>query len=276
MDFIQGKKESGIVYESNITVGELVDKDTDGDGIPDWEEPLYGLDPTKKETVPGTPDSTTLSKMKIDQSDNTGTTNVNTGETENLTQTDKFSRELFSTVASLSQNGSMSQETIDKISGSLAENIKNAVPRKVFTASDLKISKDNSAKALKDYAKTLDSINKKYPVDENTIIKILQKFIIDENNVDESALSDLNPIIKNAQDGIAAAIKMSVPSSLAPLHLDLINAGERISENLSDIKLFDTDPIIALGAISQYEENTTKMGTAVIKLAEAIEKRFNN
>jgi flagellar basal body-associated protein FliL len=36
----------GLTYDNEI-VGNLVNRDTDGDGIPDWEEGLWGTDPTK-------------------------------------------------------------------------------------------------------------------------------------------------------------------------------------------------------------------------------------
>ena len=104
-----------------------------------------GLDPTKKENVPGVPDSVTIEKLKAAQEKNNTTNNGAINQsTENLTETDKFSRELFSTIAALSQNGAMDQATIDKISSSLAEHIQNSAPRKVFTLSDIKIIKDDS------------------------------------------------------------------------------------------------------------------------------------
>ncbi|MEK7582072.1 MAG: thrombospondin type 3 repeat-containing protein, partial [Patescibacteria group bacterium] len=33
---------------NDITLGQLIGKDTDGDGLKDWEEMLWGTDPNKK------------------------------------------------------------------------------------------------------------------------------------------------------------------------------------------------------------------------------------
>ena len=194
---------------------------------------------------------------------------------ENLTETDKFSREFFATVATLNQNGQMDQATIDKLSSSLAEHIQNSPPRKVFLLSDIKIISDNSVQAVKSYDNALDSIYTKYPVKGNAI-NVLQKFMVDENNVDVGILAELDPIIGQTNKIIDALVKMSVPQSLAFLHLDFVNGLQRPMENLNDIKLYDTDVIIALSAISQYEKNITILESATNNLGNAIKQKLNN
>ncbi|MFH1201098.1 MAG: thrombospondin type 3 repeat-containing protein [bacterium] len=279
VSFVQGNQENGLTAYDNMTFGDLVNKDTDGDGILDWEELLYGLDPTKKETAPGTPDSMAIEKLKMQQvqqelsllnNDSTG----NQG-TEKLTQTEKFSRELFATVAATSQNGVMDQATIDALGASLAEKIENPIVRKVFSTSDLNIIKDDSLQAIKNYMDAVSKIEAKYPIKGN-VANILEKFIADENNVNLSALAELDLIIKPLQNGMDEAIKMNVPQSLVSLHLDSLNGLERVIENLNDIKLFDTDPILALGAISQYDKNATLLESAAIKLMNAVIQKLKN
>lgn len=258
-------KDEGLIYD-NTTVGELVYRDTDGDTIPDWEEALWGTDPTKKETTPGTPDTTVISKLKTSQE-------LGLEDEQNLTETDKFSRELFSTIASLSQAGTIDQETVDKLSSSLIERIQNTPQRKIFTTSDIKITNDDSIAAFKKYNDTIDAINKKYPV-QGDIIEILQKFIIDANNVDASVLQELDPIIKQVQNIINATLEAEVPQSIASLHIDFLNAGEKYIENLTDIKLYDTDPLMALSAITQFEKNLLLSETAIVKLKSTINQKL--
>lgn len=276
--FIQGNQASGLAYDANITVGDLVNKDTDGDGVPDWEEPLYGLDPTKKETTPGIPDSTALNKMKVDQSTNEqGLSSLNgaTG-TQNLTQTDKFSQELFSTVASLSQNGTLDQAAVEQITSSLADHVKNTPPRKIYAMTDIKVISDNSAKAVKTYFDTLNYItHKKYPTNKN-IIDIMQRFMIDANNVDTSVLTELNPVIAQMQNILNGTVGISVPSDLSQIHLDYINTLEKLLENLNDITLYDSDVIVALGGISQYQTNITLYQSATQNLSNAINQKLKN
>lgn len=269
------EQENGLIY-GDATVADLINKDTDLDGVPDWEEPLWGLDPTKKETAPGISDITVVNKLKIEQGLSAESGDGESQSTENLTETDKFSRELFSTVATLIQTGAMDQEAVDKISNSLAEHIQNTVPRKVFFLSDIKVIEDASVGAVKKYNDTLDNIvDKQYPISQNAT-EVFQKFIIDENNVDVNALSELDPIINQRNKIISAIANTNVPRPLASLHLDFLNALQRLSENLSDIKFYDSDAIVALSGISQYNQNTTLLQSAINKLRNAIEQKLNN
>jgi hypothetical protein len=254
VNFVRGEGE-GLTYNT-VAIGDLVNKDTDGDGILDWEEPLWGLDPTKTETTPGVPDSSVIKKLKAEQSSSAPETSGD--YTENLTETDKFSRELFSTIASLSQSGAMDEATAEQPSNDLMEKMRNSAPAKVFTLSDIKTTNDNSVAAITKYINLVNTLDnnliKKYPA-KGTVTKILQKFVIDENNVDVSVLKDLDPNIKQAQEGISGMLKIFVPSELAQIHLDLINATERLMENMMDFQLFETDPVIAMSGMSKYEEN---------------------
>lgn len=271
------KTENGLTY-NNGTIEDLVNRDTDRDGILDWEEGLWGTDPTKKETTPGIPDSTTINKLKAQQGGSAGILNEEDTSvgSEKLTQTEQFSRELFATVAAASQNGALDQATIDALGASLAEKIQNPVARKVFLLSDIKITANDNKEAVKNYINASNKIHTKYPAMNYTALSVLQKFIIDENNVDISVLTKLDPIIAQTNKIIDAMIKTEVPKSLLALHLNIINSMERLSENLSDIKLYDTDPIVSLGAISQYNQNTNTLESDIRNIQNTIQQKLNN
>jgi hypothetical protein len=265
---------NGLSY-SNATLGEVVSRDTDGDGILDWEESLWGTDPNNKETTAGIPDGVVIAKLKTEQEALSGTEGGNSINNENLTQTDKLSRELFSTVTALSQNGEIDQTTVEKLSNSIAEKIKNPIILKVFTMSELKITTDASVQALKTYNTALENIYKKNP-QKDTVMDVLQDFIIDEENVDSTVLVRLNPIKTQVKNILNDLVKTTVPQYIATEHLNVINGVERLYENINDIQLFDTDIVVALGAINQYENNTTLLSQSVVELNNKINKKLSN
>ena len=217
-------KGDGLVYE-DITVKDLVNKDTDGDGIPDWQEGLYGLDPAKKETTSGTPDSVAMNKKKLEQGLNLDINNKSTAQinSEESTQTSQFSRELFATITAASQNGSMDQTMVDSLSSNLADKIVNPVTRKVFLISDLKVRKDDTMQAFTNYSRDFNNIFNKYTA-SNNVLDILQKFLGDGNDTNENALLELDPIIQQINKTISTLTTISIPQSISELHLNFLNS----------------------------------------------------
>jgi len=274
--FKNNKTEGGLVYNGTETIGELVNKDTDGDTVPDWEESLLGTDPTKKDTDgDGTPDDIEIEKKKRDRSLVTGASVDASKSLEDLNKTDQLSRELFSTIAALSQAGTVDDGTVDTLSDSLIERIQNSTPKKVFVASDLKIIKDNSANAVRDYNNALNKIFTKEPI-KYTVFDVLDKFIIDSENVDTDALLELHPLIKQSNAIVDGIVKMSVPESLVTLHLELVNSIQSLAENMSSIALYESDIVIALNGLTQYQKNTEILEDSSNKLYEAINQKINN
>lgn len=258
-----------------MTVKDLVNKDVDGDGIPDWEETLYNLDPNSKETTLGVPDNSIIAKLRNDPAGVGANSDANDQTPENLTETDKFSRELFSTVASLNQNGTVSEDTVNKIGSSLAEKIQNRPPQKIYSLNDLKMIDEDTPVTIKNYADSLNNIFKDYPTN-TSVIAILQKFIVDKNNVDVTALQELDPIIAQMQDAIDKMSTMSVPKSISLPHLDFLNAMERVVENLKNIKLYDADAILAYSGIQQYQANSTLLESSLKNLSNELVQKLNN
>jgi hypothetical protein len=267
-------KQDGLVYSKDL-IGNLVTKDTDLDGIPDWEESLWGTDPRKSDTdEDGIPDGEEIAALKKEKAGSEGLDLSLEGE-ERLTETDKFSREFLATVATLNQNGSIDQETVEKLGEALSDRIKNSEPRKIFTTADIEVIEDDSVKAVKIYDDNLNNIFKKYSINYS-VIDILGEFMADGDDVNIDALSKLDPVIEQAENIVDEMLRTKTPQSLAPLHLDFINKLEIISENLNDIQLFDTDVIIALSAISQYETSVVNAESAIKILADTVEQKLSN
>jgi hypothetical protein len=264
----------GLSYEKAL-VGDIVKRDTDGDGVLDWEESLWNLDPTKPETTAGTPDITVVNKLRAEGGEGTPDTGNADGDSEEkLTETDKFSRELFSTVAALEQGGSLDQSTAEKIVNSLAENIENSTQRKVFYLSDIKIIKEDSAQAIEKYLADFDHIQSKYPV-KNTVLEVLQKFIVDDSTTDASALKELGPLAGQMNKTIGEMANMSVPQFLASFHLDYINALQKLTENIEDMQFYETDAMIFFSGINQYEKNSALLESAGNNLVNAIAEKLD-
>jgi len=268
--------QEGLVYENKI-IADLVNRDLDEDGVLDWEEGLWGTDPTKKDTNDdGTGDEVEIERLKKERGQNESqgeSLNLSLEDEENLTQTDQFSREFFSTIATLNQNGQMDQETIDKLSSSLADHIQNSTPRKVFELSEIKIKNDNSLESVKNYNIALGLILKGYPV--VNAIDVLGRAITPDEDIDSGILAELKPLIQQMEKIIDASVKIEVPQEFSNLHLGAINSLEKVMENLVDLQMIDTDVIVALSAINQYENSSAALESASYSLQKAIWDKLN-
>jgi hypothetical protein len=261
-----------LVY-TNEAIGNLVD--TDNDGVLDWEESLWGTDSTKKDTDDdGISDDLEIVKLKNETGAIEGIPSA--GDSVNLTKTDQFSDELFATVAALTESGAeLDETTIDKIGASLAENLQKSIPKKIYTIKDIKINTNESVVAIREYDAKLKVLQAKYPLDAD-IPSIVLESITDNGDMDVTVLNKFNPIINQLNNIVQEMLAIHTPKSFSVLHVIVTNGFQKLSENLADIKLVDTDSIVAFSAINQYEKNLAYLGEYLGQLISLISQRLNN
>ncbi len=246
-----------------IVVKDLVETDTDGDGIADWEESLWGTDPQKVDSDgDGIPDGTEITQKKNDiQAGNPATND------ENLSETAKFSREFFATVLSLEQSGNLNDQTInqlsDKISKNIAENAKSEV---FYTDKNIQTTKTDDAKAKKDYyAKVYTMLQKHQDKKIGFEIEIINSSLNDQTQSNPS-LSGLTEISKNYHALAADTLKIPVPASLSQDHLAFANSAENISKALITSQELYTNTVVGITGISQYRKESDIFDALLEKL----------
>lgn len=270
--YFKGEPNTPGLVAENISLEEFVNRDIDGDGLMDWEETLIGTDLALKDTDgDGIEDGDEQEALALTTSSSEATTEGGT-----LTQTAKFSQELFATIAALSQVGEIDTAAAEQLTEEIVAKLQNADPRKIFLASELNISADNSVAAFQKYITDIDGIYKKYPAPSPSALEILNKFNGDGETAKPEALYALNPIVEQIKNVIDEMVVISVPGELAVLHLDMINALERLTENLEDIALFEVDPIVAAGGMSNYEGNEAYLQDVLQELGVLINDKLGN
>lgn len=244
----------------------------------DWEEALLGTDPTKRDSDDdGIADNIEMAEARaaLEQEGNPYG-EFGTAEEENLSRTEEFSRELFATAASLSQVGEVEGGTADLLSESLVEEIQNEQPDKVYVLAEINVGSDNSSLATEKYIADINKIYTQYPSPQVTALDALSNFAGNGEAENVEALEDLRPLIEQTGNVIREMALMSVPSDLAALHLDVINSLQRLKENLEDILMFEFDPIVAMGGVGRYGENSLALEDALTKLGAEITKKLGN
>ena len=242
---------AGIVASANASSSfNLSEIDSDGDGLPDWKEALYGTDPHKADTDgDGTPDGEEIAlgrdPLKANTAPKGQTPNdfVDAGviaqnqqameDYEKLSDTDKLSRDLVSNIfASQPASGVMDQNTVDSIVSTAVQEI----PKKQFDGvtkiTDLTLLETDStnlSKNLGSYTASYYAETEKLRPILGTEINFITTFVTDNGTSSKSA------ILKTAgeyQSIVDDLIKMPVPVAIGyydvNFHLAVINGLEKI------------------------------------------------
>lgn len=233
-----GKK--GTLSGTDLTVGDAVVQDSNGNGIPDWEEKLWGLDPTALYTGD-------MSNREI--IDNKKQALGLTAQDGPLTENDRLARELFSISTAL---GNANGTTINT-GGEIAATLGNATPAPVVTnkyrLSSLR-TVTTTANSLTAYQKNITAILDKYPSDTVDIDVVIQAV----ESGDMSRLPDLANAATTYRQLAKELAAIQVPVGVIPYHLDIINGYAGVAEAFIYMSTLDEDGVLGLAGIAIYKE----------------------
>lgn len=234
--------------ETNVKVGDLLTKDSDGDGIPDWEEPLWGLDPKNRDTNgDGITDGEEVSAKKA-----TLTPSSNE-EGESLNETERLARDLFSTITALGQNGLLTDASVANIAATLGDQIiaKSVVDH--FTMTDVTTIVANK-QSISTYQKELSKIILKYSEQGiGTETEILANAF---NANDKTQLEELKTVSEGYGSFAEDLSTLTVPADIAEDHLLLMNTSYKIAISLTEIQSVFDNPVIGLGGFALYTQES--------------------
>lgn len=164
-----------------------------------------------------------------------------------------------------SKNGTVSPEQADAVAKKILSNIKLPQGKQYFI-SDIKVSSDNSTTALKNYKTTTTDIilNSRKTKSDNEYVLFID---IIKNNTPEK-LDLLAPIVTNYDTLINNLLAVKAPSSVAELHLRLIQSYSNMRNLTTIMQELRSDPVAAIASITEYQKEIANQ----MKLQE----EFNN
>lgn len=245
--------------------------DSDNDGLKDWEEQLWKTDSHNPDSDgDGVMDGAEIKSGrnptfagpndKLDQE--TVGSKINSQTEQDLTDTDKFSRELF--VKVIASGNSENPPTEADFQEFLNKAIKNEIDTqklKTYSESDLNLITEESTEIIKNYGNSIASLLKKPPT------KKLEYEIEIVNRAEESKkpaeLEKLNDNIAAYKKIGASLLAMKVPKSAVPFHLALINSTEAMAWSINGLKYILTDPIKALPGVASYADSAKNFPDSV-------------
>ncbi len=265
----QGAELEAETLERIVDAAGNVDKDADG--LKDWEETLFKSDPNNKDTDgDGTDDGEEVKlgrnpiipgpNDKIQKSE-TLSGNYTEDSYENLTATDKVSRQLFAEYFQAKQSGAeVSSETQSRIIESAISDPNLIKKARFYTEGELKIINESGESSLRKYGNNVGAILKKYPGSKESELVTLNRAIQKD---DENELAKLDISASAYQNTIKDMLLLSVPKKAVSVHLSVINGLSAVEKINRDMRNVFKDPITALSSTQEYIKTVTNLAESL-------------
>jgi len=266
--YVAQRKEAKL-QNQKITLNNLLQKDTDGDRVMDWEEALWGTDPNKEKTFNDTSDANYIKQKRgdLNLSENTSTQGNDT-----ITETDKFAQQFFASLTAMKQTGGIDQNSIKNVSTALGQNIVDPTLIDQYTQGEIKIALNDGPNEQKTYyteAKKLFETYKNEGLGDE--LEIVGTIVSSGTTGNEQGSAERLTKISDAYQGFAKKmIELKVPASLAQYHSLIINSANNTGISVRSMTKIINDPIIGLSGLSQYQKYNDDLITSVINLEKKL------
>jgi len=241
------ERKDGVKEPEIVSIKEIIDEDDNNNGIPNWEEYFWGLDPKKdgkknREFV--------LAKREL-ANQNTG--NEIKEEPVVLTENEALSRDFFVAMLALSQDGILNEESINAMAETIGQKvIAEPLPDK-YSESDIEINYDSSVDSIFVYVEELINVFTKYQKEKDLgeEIKIIAVGIADS---DTTAMRAVNTIAEGYRSLGEEIIKIKPPEDFVKTQLEIANNCEKVAISIKGIAEAQNDPSLAMRSLINYQK----------------------
>ncbi len=260
-------------------------KDTDGDGLPDWQEALYGTDPSKADTDgDGISDGAAAQKGLL--TPNALSSQLPSGDqgttTAPLTDddfggvpapapgsiTEQFAHQFFQQYMETSGGQPLSEDDQQTLINSLLATYSQQVGELITSKyTEVSVHTDPSLNVQAYAASIENTFSANIPTEDNDILVLSQELI---QNDDASALAKLQKLQDAYRQLTLDLLALQVPPQLVGSHLALLRATDSVSKTVALIQGYKKDPVATLGAIPTLNASRNSIIDAIKAIATAV------
>jgi hypothetical protein len=243
-----------------LVIKDIVQKDSNANGIPDWEETLWSLDPTKdgpsnKEFIEAK--QATLAA----QNKEAGLPDASDPATEN----EALAREFFAVIMSLEQTGNLDESSMAAVSEAIGKKIVTEPIADLYRKETVKVTEDDPLETIKYYTAYLN-LNIKYKDrDMGNELSFIATAL--EKN-DPQALAAVKTIATAYRSFAKDLIKISVPSPFVAIHLSMANNYEKTAQSIEDFTKILSEPLVGMKALINYKKYSDAIALDIEHLSD--------
>lgn len=266
---IDNAKERKEARERGIDVsfveGQESTVDTDGDGVYDWEEKLWGLNPNNPDTDgDGISDGIYVrTKKSVEVRRTLGIENVET----NLTETEKLGRSLYTTLLAISESGgSLNANSQSQISENISEYaLSIPLNGEFYFREDLNLVEDTKENSYR-YREKVLALLEEFPVEAADIELIMQAV---ENS--KPYATRINNLSIEYESFLIELSELEVPYAIAGRHTELLNGIANLTGGLKNLNQGEPDELLSLSLLAQMDNILNHIGNSVTYMNQYFE-----
>lgn len=234
-------------------------KDSDADGLTDWQESLYGTDPTnptsfRTDLLDGEAARQELLTPKTVVPAQDLTTDLPGADPAPSSLTEEFSRKFLGQYLLTRGAEPPTEEAMANfVSDAIAELVQTSLATPRYTASDARIASGDDAAAFRTYMKEMQAVSDAHePLLEDRDVALIRSAI---EKSDADALVKLKDMSETYETLAEAVMQVRVPRSAVEAHVATANALNYLSIATADVAEYTEDPIRTLLGIGEYRES---------------------
>ncbi len=250
-------------------------KDSDSDGLPDWQETLYGTDPANPQSVQvGLNDGEAVAqglvkpKFQSEAPTPTQASSIPGELPSDDSVTAQFSQEFFKSyieAGGQTMTAAQQQALLTKLMASFTTRAEKVVVSPYTAVSlhpDQSVTVSSYARAVEEIIIANDS-----PKGSEKPLDLMDAYI---NGGDTAAGKKLLSLAKQYERVSSALLALHVPPQLSASHLLLLQSFDSLARSTRLIANYQKDPVAVLGAVSMYQPASTGVVTAFTDIATVI------
>ena len=293
--FLKNKPAPITKTVTSTTLRQAMSKDSDNDGLQDWEETLWQTDSKNPDTDgDGTSDGDEIKLNRNPLIPNTAPTNkepndkleqkvidarekiIASTSTISINATEMMGRELLTNYLNTKKiNTDLSQTEIQSIIQNALYNLPE-IKFKTYTDKDIIISTASDNESLRIYTnKIAEIILNNFKIETESVDNIINDAadINTDTNIDgqiEKIFVRFDPLVTKNKKSVDDLLKISVPKVLVNEHLSLLNSFQGIYQSLDTMQKSADDTVILVLVKNSYPDTNQNLVDSLLAMTKKL------
>lgn len=252
-----------------LSVRHYIDEvDSDGDGLPDWQETLTGTDIYNADSDgDGVPDTVSDASDTFLLSDNTSPT------TTDATLAGTIGSRLFDEYTLLKKRGAYTPTQASELGERLSKNIRPDIAVTFYAVDDLTVFDTTSKKTVEEHREALKVAVAPFFNLSEPEFAIYGQFMESGDSILLQKLTDHAEVYREVAEGVR---EVPVPKDLTSVHLEIVNSLLLFASVLDAMVHEADDPLASLALLGTYSQSELYIQAAFSALANEYRARLFN